>query len=152
MCSECALHAHLTAPALVRSALRGFRMEIPQSGSTLYITLIMHNYYWWTVPTFATPRLSSLWFREKAQVLAGMQSWAKAASWSLFSEARPNLTWFLRGWCWEGLSRCVWLSRVTADAPESTCTDPTGVGFTREATTAAENNASFQNIAQLYNV
>lgn len=40
-----------------------------------------------------------------------------------------KITWFLKGWCWEGLSRCAWLSRVMADAPESTWTVPTGVGW-----------------------
>lgn len=45
--------ACLTAPALVYSVLRGSRVGIPLSVSTLYNTLIMHNYYWWIVPTFA---------------------------------------------------------------------------------------------------
>ena len=41
-------------------------------------------------------------------------------------------TWFLRGWCCEGRSLWAWLSLVMADAPESMCTEPTGVGFTAD--------------------
>lgn len=46
---------------------------------------------------------------------------------NFWNNVGPTHTWFRIGCC-EGRSLCVWLSRVIADAPESTWTDPTGVG------------------------
>ena len=47
---------------------------------------------------------------------------------NVWNSEGPTHTWFRKGCC-DGRSLCVWLSRVIADAPESTWTDPTGVGW-----------------------
>lgn len=48
---------------------------------------------------------------------------------NVWNKEGPARTWFRKGCCCDGRSLCVWLSRVIADAPESTWTDPTGVGW-----------------------